>query len=346
MLNHYDYMQRCLQLAYAGQQWVAPNPMVGSVIVHNEKIIGEGFHEFFGGPHAEVNAIKSVQKKELLKDSVLYVNLEPCAHFGKTPPCANLIIENKISKVVIACLDPNPLVAGKGVELLKASGIEVEVGILEKEAIALNKRFIHFHLKKRPYITLKWAQTKDGFCGRAEHSDLAKKITDIYADMKVHQLRSTEQAILIGFNTALQDNPALSNRNWYGKNPVRIVIDLKGELPSTLTLFNDKIQTLVFTRNPGSHSETVTFLKVNNNKDFLDEVLSKLYDMKIHSVLVEGGPKTLHHFIQNKVWDEAHVFTSNKIWGEGIPSPKLHNSKKIYSKVLINDLYEILIPNY
>jgi diaminohydroxyphosphoribosylaminopyrimidine deaminase/5-amino-6-(5-phosphoribosylamino)uracil reductase len=346
MLNHDIYMQRCLQLAALGRQWVAPNPMVGAVLVNNGKVIGEGFHLNFGGQHAEVNAINSVENKELIKDSTIYVSLEPCSHYGKTPPCANLLVEHEISKVVIACLDPNPLVAGKGVNLLKQAGLSVEVGILEKEAKELNKRFINFYTQKRPFISLKWAQTKDGICGREMHSNQSKKITDWYSDLWVHQQRSSEQAILVGFNTAVDDNPLLTNRNWFGKSPLRIVIDLRAELPEHLSLFNDHMPTHVFTLKPKPDNEFVIYHQLKSNKNWHHELLEILYEKKIQSLLVEGGPNTLQYFIDHNIWDEAHVFSSQQLWGHGLKAPSLKSSIEIYHQSLLNDQYSIYIPQH
>lgn len=341
MVEHEIYMQRCLQLAVLGQQWVAPNPMVGAVIVYNNKIIGEGFHQKFGGPHAEVNAINSVVDKSLLKESTIYVSLEPCAHFGKTPPCSNLIIENQIPKVVVACLDPNPLVAGKGIALLKQAGVAVTIGVLEQEAKSLNKRFYCYFEKKRPFISLKWAQSLDEFCGVFNTS---KKITNWYSDIKVHQLRSSEQAILVGFNTAQIDNPKLNIRNWFGKNPIRVVIDLEGKLSSNLNIFNDGGITLVFTSNPKKDSEFVSYIQVVENIALPNQIVLNLYERKIQSILIEGGPKTLQLFIDHNLWDEAHVFTSSKKLGAGINAPNISNFDEVFNQKLLNDSYSILIP--
>ncbi|HRG57305.1 MAG TPA: bifunctional diaminohydroxyphosphoribosylaminopyrimidine deaminase/5-amino-6-(5-phosphoribosylamino)uracil reductase RibD [Bacteroidia bacterium] len=341
MFNHDLYMQRCLHLAVLGQPWVAPNPMVGAIIVYNDKIIGEGFHQKFGGAHAEVNAINSVSDKSLLKKSTIYVSLEPCTHYGKTPPCTNLIIENKIPRVVVACLDPNPLVAGKGINLLKNAGIEVEVGVLEHEAKYLNKRFNCYFEKKRPFITLKWAASSDNFCGIINTS---KKITNWFSDVKVHQLRSTEQAILIGFNTAKIDNPKLNTRNWFGKNPIKIVIDLQGELSSELHIFNGGSQTLVFSETPNNNSEFINYILIDKHNELLHQIMSNLYERNIQSVLIEGGPKTQQLFIDSNLWDEAHIFTSSDKLGEGIIAPIISNYDEFFNQKLLNDSYSIFTP--
>lgn len=344
MHHHEIFMQRCLQLATLGQQWVAPNPMVGALVVNNGIVIGEGYHQQFGGPHAEVNAVNAVIDKTLLKGATIYVSLEPCSHFGKTPPCANLIIEHKIAKVVIACLDPNPLVAGKGIALLQEAGIEVITGVLEKEAIALNKIFIHFHTQKKPFVVLKWAQTADAFCGRYPNSSLSNKITNWYADVLVHQLRSTVTAILVGYKTALLDNPTLTNRKWFGKSPLRIIIDLENKLPQHLNVFKDGLSTLVFTLYPMQDTHSVSYLKLKNRERFIDEILETLYQKNIQSVLIEGGPKTLQLFIDNNAWNEAHIFTSDIIWQEGVHAPILIKSKEVTSTLLLNNAYKIFKP--
>lgn len=336
-------MQRCLQLAAIGEQWVAPNPMVGAVVVKQDTIIGEGYHQQFGGAHAEVNAIHAVKDKALLEGATIYVSLEPCVHFGKTPPCTNLIIEHKISKVVIACLDPNPLVAGKGVAQLKQAGIEVIVGVLENESLTLNKRFIFFHRYKKPFVILKWAQTEDGYCGRLQGSGLSGKISSWYSDVLVHQMRSKESAILVGYNTALFDNPRLNTRKWFGKNPLRVVIDLEGKLPKHLQLFTDTDETLIFTLQPLQQTiSTKNYIKLNEKENLTDAILETLFQKNIQSVIVEGGPKTLQEFINNKAWNEAHIFTSTATWGKGIKAPILNSGTVVYNQSILNDNYKIV----
>lgn len=336
-------MQRCLQLAAKGQSRVAPNPMVGAIIVNQGIIIGEGYHRAFGGPHAEVEAVNQVLNKDLIKGATVYVSLEPCAHFGKTPPCSNLLIEHQVATVVVACIDPNPLVSGKGIELLKSAGIKVITGILEKEAVELNKRFIIHHQQKRPFVTLKWAQTSDGYAGRLTNSGLSSKITDSYSHRLVHKLRSTEQAILIGYNTALIDNPSLTVRYWKGKNPIRIIIDKENTLPKHLNIFNDGFQTIVFTFNPKQSTNNVSYVKLNKDY-FLNQILDELYKRNLQSLLVEGGPATLKLFIENNFWDEAHIFTSNTDWGEGVKAPVINSSVEVFNEKLQNDYYQVLKP--
>lgn len=322
-------MLRCLELAKNGLGKVAPNPMVGCVIVYENKIIGEGYHQEYGKAHAEVNAINSVQDKTLLQKSTLYVNLEPCAHFGKTPPCANLIAEHNIPRVVIGCIDSFSEVSGKGIEKLKNAGIEVMVGILERESLGLNKRFFTFHTKKQPYIILKWAETKDGFIDVDRSFDKLRKtntnnwITTPLSKQLVHKWRSEESAIMVGTNTALNDNPKLNVREWVGKNPIRLVIDLQDRLPKDLHVFDKKIPTVVFSSTRERQEKNLTFVKINDLKNLLTEVLNELYKRNIQSVIVEGGAKLLQSFIDQNLWDEARVFIGNKNFVNGLKAPKI-----------------------
>ncbi|GAB4127145.1 MAG: bifunctional diaminohydroxyphosphoribosylaminopyrimidine deaminase/5-amino-6-(5-phosphoribosylamino)uracil reductase RibD [Raineya sp.] len=315
-----SYMQRALQLASLGRGKVAPNPMVGCVIVHQDSIIGEGWHKEYGKAHAEVNAIDSVSNPDLLQISTLYVTLEPCSHFGKTPPCADLLVSKNLKKVVIACTDSNPLVAGKGIRKLQEAGIQVEVGMLEQEARQLNKRFFTFMEKKRPFILLKWAQTRDGFISRSNYD--SKWISNAYSRTLVHQWRSQEQAIMIATNTALYDNPQLNVRQWTGKNPIRIVIDKNLQIPSHYHLFDRLQPTLCYNLHKNHSSENLIFVKLDADH-FLENLLQDLYEKKIQSVLVEGGAKLLQSFINKNLWDEARVFVGNVSFGEGIAAPQL-----------------------
>jgi diaminohydroxyphosphoribosylaminopyrimidine deaminase/5-amino-6-(5-phosphoribosylamino)uracil reductase len=319
------YMQRCIELAKLGLGNAAPNPMVGSVIVHNSKIIGEGYHHKAGEAHAEVNAINSVKDQSVLKDSTIYVNLEPCAHYGKTPPCADLIIEKKIPRVVIGCVDPFAEVAGKGIEKLKNAGCDVKEGVLEKESIELNKRFFTFHEKKRPYIILKWAETIDGFI------DLVRKptdpiepnwITNDLAKKLVHKWRTEETAFMIGTNTARNDNPRLTARDWSGRNPVRVVLDKNLSLATDLHVFNEEATTIIFNANKTEDVRNIKFVKVNFNNFLLNEVLMSLYELDIQSVVVEGGRQLLTSFIDQNLWDEARVFIGNKQFHNGTKAPE------------------------
>lgn len=327
MNQHEIYMLRCLELAKNARANVAPNPMVGSVIVCNGKIIGEGYHQLYGEAHAEVNAIQSVENQELLKDSTLYVNLEPCAHHGKTPPCSNLIIEKQIPRVVIGCQDSFSEVSGKGIEKMRKAGIEVIVGILEKESRELNKRFFTFHEQKRPYIILKWAETLDGFMDMERSGTFDPHINWItHTNLKVpvHKWRSEEMGIMVGTMTAKNDNPRLDTREWKGINPLRILIDENLDLPENLHLFDGSIHTLVFTAHPKENSSNLEFVVVDFSTDFLVQVFQHLYERNIQSVLVEGGQFLLQSIINHGVWDEARILIGNKTFGKGLTAPKLH----------------------
>jgi len=324
MSTHEKFMQRCLDLALLGMGDVAPNPMVGCVIVHEGKIIGEGYHQKIGEPHAEVHAIRSVLNPEFLAQSTLYVSLEPCTHFGKTPPCSDLIIENRIPHVVIGTIDPFVKVAGKGIERMQAAGIHVETGILEKECRELNRRFFTFHEKMRPYILLKWAQTLDGFIDtdRTE-TQHPTWITNALSKRLVHKQRSEESAILIGTNTAQYDNPALTVREWMGNQPVRMVIDRTQRLNSSLTLFDQKAPTWVFTDAECEDTENVKFITLDFEQDILPQMLAELYSRDILSVVVEGGSILLDSFLSHGLWDEAFVYTGNQFFGKGVVAPNI-----------------------
>jgi diaminohydroxyphosphoribosylaminopyrimidine deaminase/5-amino-6-(5-phosphoribosylamino)uracil reductase len=318
-MNPSLFMQRALDLAERGKGTVRPNPLVGCVLVHEGNIIGEGYHEQYGGPHAEVNAIASVTDPKLLTDATAYVSLEPCSHWGKTPPCANLLVEKGIKSVVVATLDPNPLVAGKGVKLLEQAGISVQVGLLEQEARWQNRRFFCQQEKHRPYLILKWAQTQDGFIAR-ENFD-SKWISGTQSRQLVHQWRAEEQAILVGKNTALHDNPRLNVRDWTGSDPIRVVLDSKLELPADLHLFDQQIPTLCYTT---LKSEKLTNLEwVKLPQISLEALLADLHARQIQSVLIEGGSQTIHQFLAADLWDEARVFTAPIEFERGIAAPQL-----------------------
>lgn len=336
-------MRRCFELAQKGLGNVAPNPMVGCVIAIGEQIIGEGYYQKYGDAHAEVNAIRSVKDVELLKKATLYVNLEPCSHFGQTPPCSDLIVKMGISKVVISNLDPNPKVAGKGVEQLKNNGIEVFQDILEKEGDSLNQRFFTFHRKKRPYIVLKWAKTIDGFMD-IDRSDVDKKqnywITNSELKQWVHKWRSEESAILIGAHTAINDNPVLNVRNWEGANPIRIVMAKDIELPNKLNIFNNLAKTIVFTNfNKQYQGKNISTIQLKSDDDFLENVLFEIYKLDIQSVFVEGGFQVLKSLIDLNIWDEARVLTGNKYFSKGLYAPTIH--QKAIRKMNVNeDIFE------
>jgi len=335
------FMQRTFDLARLGIGSVSPNPRVGCVIAYDGKIIGEGWHQKFGEAHAEVNAINSVKDKSLLKKSIAYVNLEPCSHFGKTPPCVDLLIRHKIKKVVIANLDTNPLIAGSGIKKLKDAGIEVAIGILEKEGRELNKRFFTFVEKQRPYIILKWAQTADGFV--AQKNFESKWISNDLSRQLVHKWRSEEDAVLVGTRTASHDDPSLTVRDWTGRNPVRIVFDRFLRLNERLQLFDKKTKTICY--NVLKHEEHKNLLLIRvGEENFINEIIHDLYKQKIQSVIVEGGSQTLQLFIESKMWDEARVFTSPRTFGEGIAAPKIQGTLRAH-QYIDSDLLENFIPN-
>ncbi len=315
-------MTRCLQLAELGAGNVAPNPMVGAVLVYEDKIIGEGYHQKYGAAHAEVNCVNSVteENKFLIEKGILFVSLEPCSHFGKTPPCTDLIIKNKIRKVVIGCKDVYKEVAGTGIQRLQNAGVEVIAGLLEKESIRLNKRFFTFHQKFRPYIILKWAQTVNRKIGSAERRIL---ISDEYTNRLVHKWRSEEAALLIGTNTALHDNPSLTTRLWQGENPIRIVIDKELKVPSALKVFDTDAKTLIYNLVKNSTEENLIYIKLEN-ENFIEQMLQSLFEMNIQSVIIEGGAKTLQSFINEGLWDEARVITNEQLITEnGIAAPEM-----------------------
>jgi len=318
-------MQRCLDLAIKALGNTYPNPMVGSVIVSKDEIIGEGWHQKAGMPHAEVNAINSVKDKSLLKKATLYVSLEPCSHFGKTPPCADLIIAHKIPKVVIGCLDPNEKVSGRGIKKLLDSGCKVTLGILDKEAQHLNKRFFTFHRKQRPYVVLKWAETTDGFI--APHEQTTGKpfwITSPASKQLVHKWRSEEQAILIGTKTARKDNPQLNNRLWEGHSPTRVVIDRNLTIPKSHHVYDLSEKTIVITEKNDDHStENLVFETIDFSENSVENILNVLWKHHIQSVIVEGGATTLNTFITAGLWDEARVFVGEKKLDDGIKAPQI-----------------------
>jgi diaminohydroxyphosphoribosylaminopyrimidine deaminase/5-amino-6-(5-phosphoribosylamino)uracil reductase len=326
---HEKYILRGIELGKNGLGTTAPNPMVGCVIVHKDSIIGEGFTSPFGGDHAEVNAIRSVKEKELLKKSTLYVTLEPCAHHGKTPPCVDLIIASRIPRVVIGIKDPHEKVGGKGIEKLLASGCDVVTPVLERNCREHHRRFLTFHEKKRPYIILKWAQTQDGFMAPLQNQ--RKKdpspfwITNRYSRQKVHQWRSEEQAILVGTNTVLLDNPELTTRTWAGNSPLRIILDKDLKTPAKFKVFNKLAKTLVFTQcdvpdnaQNGSHYEQIDF-----SGEIASQICHTLYKRNIQSVIIEGGATTLTTFIKADLWDEARIFTGLQSFHQGLKTPKI-----------------------
>ena len=327
-MNNIDkiFMQRCLDLAAIGKGQTYPNPMVGSVIVYNGKIIGEGYHKKCGGPHAEVNAVNSVKDKSLLKNSTLYVNLEPCAHQGRTPACSTMIINEKILRVVIGSSDNFEKVNGKGIAMLQNAGIDVTVGVLEEQCRKLNRRFFTYNEKKRPYIILKWAMTIDGFIDFKRTPDTPIQpnwITDDYAKILVHKWRSEEMAIMVGTNTAEKDNPSLNVREWHGQSPVRIVLDKNLRLNKTLDLFNSQIKTVVYTEQKKESRKNLEFYTTPFDNNLLDNIFKDLYQREIQSVIIEGGAQLLNSLIKIGLWDEARVFMGEKLFLEGIKAPSI-----------------------
>lgn len=321
------YMKRCIELALLGKGEVAPNPMVGAVVVHNDRIIGEGYHRQYGGPHAEVHAIGAVKDKELLKESTIYVSLEPCAHFGKTPPCSDLIISSGIPHVVVGSVDPFAQVAGKGIEKMLKAGIKVDVGVLNQECLDLNRRFFTFHQKKRPYVILKWAQTLDGFLDiDRSHPEFGQPtwISNELARRIVHKQRTEEAAILIGTNTAWKDNPSLTVREWAGKQPVRMVLDRKNCLPANLHLKDGTARTVVFTREQVASAENLLYVQLDFNRNIVPQILQWLYEQNMTSVVVEGGRQLLQSFIDQELWDESHVYIGHTWFGSGVAAPRLN----------------------
>ena len=368
------YMYRCLDLALLGKGQVAPNPMVGAVLVYNNSIIGEGFHQFYGGAHAEVNAISHVSNPALLKSASLYVNLEPCTHHGKTPPCANLIIEKSIPRVIIGSSDPNKLVAGKGINLLRENGVKVVCGVLETECNTVNKRFFTFHLQKRPYIILKWARSSDGFIDfeRPANAPIGPNwITSPTARILVHKWRTEEQAILVGTNTVLKDNPRLNIRDWSGKDPLRVIIDRSLKIGAHYNIFDNSQPTLIFTENmppregcvtvPEKHttclekhpgkmktkeSEQIKpgYARITFGDNTEVQMLEFLYRQNIQSLIIEGGAFTLNRFIEKGLWDEARIFTGPSLFKSGIKSPEIKGeSQKIIAigNSLLQTIYNI-----
>lgn len=330
MTTDEKYMYRCLQLALNGKGFTHPNPMVGAVVVHNNKIIGEGYHRKYGYAHAEVNAINNVKDKSLLKSSTIYVSLEPCSHYGKTPPCSELIIKYQIPRVVIACLDPFPAVSGRGVKMLEDAGIEVNIGILKEEAWNINKEFFTLQTRNRPYIYLKWAQSADGFIDkkRDNNNNSPVQISNDFTKMLVHKTRSEVSAIMVGTNTAIKDNPSLSTRLWYGNNPIRIVIDRQGRIPNNYNLLTDNIKTYIFTEqdNKRQNNQYQEFITVSFDNKLLYNILDILKNLKINSVLIEGGSQLLQSFIDLNLWDEADIEISDVFLIDGVKAPLIKNS--------------------
>jgi len=328
------FMNRCIELALKGRGYVSPNPLVGAVIVVDNEIISEGFHEKYGESHAEVNAINKIKDKNVLKKATIYINLEPCAHFGKTPPCASLLVRSNFKRVVIGMLDPNPLVSGKGIQMLTQANIATTVGILETECKKINSRFITFHSKKRPYILLKWAETKDGYIDLERVNDQPRTINWISQPTTqtfTHQWRAHEQAILVGWKTILYDNPSLTTRAYYGKSPIRIIIDPALKSPKESIVYTDELPLYILNLKKNDASTTKKFIQL---KDFeIQTILDALFKLNISSVIIEGGKYTLEQFISSNVWDEARIIIGNTSFEKGLASPKLKQTPQREIKI-------------
>lgn len=339
MTESEKYILRCIELANKGAGHAAPNPLVGAVLVYNEKIIGEGWHQKFGKAHAEVNCINAVKEedKQYIAQSTLYVSLEPCAHTGKTPPCTNLIIANKIPRVVIGCRDVYKEVDGKGIKQLQDAGIEVEAGILENECRELNKRFFTFHTLQRPYIILKWAQSVNG---KIANKNLSRVfITNEITNRLVHKWRSEEAAILIGTNTAQFDDPSLTTRLWPGPSPVRLVVDMALSLPKTLKVFNQEVSTVIFNAKKHDLDGAVYYYKINDKESLVQQICAALYKLNLQSVIVEGGAKLLQSFISENLFDEIRVIENEKLTiHDGLAAPELPNVKLLRKENVLSDI--------
>lgn len=343
MTTDEKYMARCIELAKMGAANVSPNPMVGCVIVYKGKIIGEGYHEKYGEAHAEVNAIRSVKDPNLLKQSTLYVSLEPCAHHGKTPPCSDLIVEKQLARVVIGTIDPFAEVAGKGIEKLINNGIDVKLGVLENECLELNKRFFTFHNKKRPYILLKWAQTADGFIDMerdAGNYGQPTWITGQGALVRVHEMRAMEDAILVGTRTAEKDNPSLTTRLVEGKNPLRLVLDRDLKLPPSLHLFDNSTPTVVINGIKSAKSENTEWVQIDYAKNVPKQILEILYQNEKLSLIVEGGKQLLQSFIDAELWDEAHIYTGDTLFEKGVTAPVIKGTPE-HNEIIGKDFLQV-----
>lgn len=337
---HEKYINRCIRLAENGLGSTYPNPLVGSVVVHKDRIIGEGWHRRAGEPHAEVHAIRSVKERELLRASTIYVSLEPCSHHGKTPPCSDLIIASGIPRVVIGTIDPFAAVSGRGIQKLLTAGCDVTVGVLEKECLELNKRFFTYHNKKRPYIILKWAESADGYLSPAHRKETAPVwITHKYARQLVHRWRSEEQAILTGTKTVIADNPRLDTRDWYGKSPVRAVLDRSLRIPHDYHVWDDSVKTLFLSeKQPGMSGEHTTVVPFDFSGDVAGEIAKLLYEQELQSVIIEGGQRTLQTFIAAGLWDEARIFRGDVMFNGGTPAPELQGFLFAKQNVYGNEL--------
>lgn len=342
MTKHEEYINRCFELARGGFPRACPNPLVGALIVQNDNVVAEGYHRIFGEAHAEVNAIEQVKDASSLRESTLYVNLEPCSHHGKTPPCCDLIISSGIKKIVVANIDPNPMVAGRGIEKLKNAGIEVIVGVCEKEGRVLNIRFFTFHQKHRPYVILKYATTANNFI--ADENYQSKWISNQYSRLLVHQWRGEEQAILVGTKTAAVDNPRLTNRFTTHKNPLRLVIDKDLKLSPQLHLFDEETPTIVLTSKAQENRPNLQFAEIDFKQDVVAQIMQLLYERNIHSLIVEGGSATLESFIKTGCWDEGRLFVSKRMFEKGVAAPVIKGNLHSVADIMGDQLRIIKNP--
>lgn len=336
-------MKRCLELAALGKGHVAPNPMVGAVLVHKGRVIGEGWHRQYGEAHAEVNCLANVADadKHLIPDSTMYVSLEPCAHTGKTPPCASRLVAEKVKEVIICNIDPFEKVGGKGLEILQQNNIATTTQVLDAEGKWLNRRFYTFHQQQRPYIILKWAQSANGYF--APYGNKRYQLTNAYSQVLVHKWRTEEAAIMVGTNTALADDPQLTARLWQGKQPLRIVIDRSLILPGNLKLFDNEVPTWVVNDKKEEQVSNTSYIKLDFDGDMLQALIAKLYAANILSVIIEGGTKLLDSFIGHRLWDEARIFTAGKDIDRGLPAPLIIEGQKAFSTTLESDVLDVYV---
>lgn len=341
LVNNTFYIKRCLELAEKGKGRVAPNPMVGAVLVHNSRVIGEGWHQKYRESHAEVNCLENVsdEDKHLIPESTMYVSLEPCAHHGNTPPCAERLVKERVKKVVVCNADPFDKVSGKGFRVLDDAGVDTDKGILQEEGRWINRRFFCYNELKRPYIILKWAQTKNGFFAPLDRSRF--QISNKHSAQLLHKWRTEEDAIMVGATTALHDDPELTARNWNGKNPLRIVLDKKLNLRRESKLLNNKAETWVINESRSKSVDNITYIQFDFGEGILPQLMEKLHSAKVQSLIIEGGAKLLQSFINANLWDEARVFHGEIVMNEGIVAPALANSISAFSSDLNGDVLNV-----
>jgi len=343
MTEHHLFMRRSFELAAMAKGRVAPNPMVGAVLVHQGRVIGEGYHKAFGGPHAEINCLDAVlpEDQKYIAQSTLYVNLEPCAHFGKTPPCALRLAREKVHEVIICNTDPFEKVSGKGLDILRTAGISTETGFLENEGLWLNRRFFCFHQQKRPYIILKWAQTSQGFMAPSDRSRF--QLSNQHSQQLVHKWRTEEAAILVGTTTGLQDNPKLSARLWKGPQPLRIVLDRQLKIPHSHHLFDGTTRTWIVNETKHKEDGETVYVQLDFAKTILPQLMSKLHEHNILSLIVEGGAALLKSFTDQNLWDEARIFETENVLSEGIKAPSLQHAVPAFSTQILSDHLHVFV---